>query len=152
MNPEVYRDDAAVLLMFKWTWRRRKIRQRSSADVILSVLSVSDDSVEELKRGLFKLRERLGVNGKAVIVGVPHRYDRTRYRSKELLSKKELADRDTLIADKNVLLKDFCKYHKYTFLNIDDSERCYFTQHGLHFNMTGKRWLARKIETAVYFL
>ena len=112
----------------------------------------NDESVEELKKGLFKLREGLGNKRRVVIVGVPHRYDKTHRYTNQMLTKKELSAREQLIKSKNELLRGFCNYHNYVFLNIDDSKRSDFTNHGLHFNMAGKRWLARKIQTAVRFL
>ena len=112
----------------------------------------NDDSVEGMKRGLFKIREGLGVNKRVVIVGVPHRYDETHRYNNKLLTKEEIIARNELIARKNELLSNFCHHWGYRFLSIDDSERHFFTRHGLHFNMEGKRWLAHKIQTAVHFL
>ena len=112
----------------------------------------NDDSVEGMKRGLFKIREGLGVNKRVVIVGVPHRYDETHRYNNKLLTREEIIARNELIARKNELLNSFCHHWGYRFLSIDDSERHFFTRHGLHFNMEGKRWLAHKIQTAVHFL
>ena len=89
---------------------------------------------------MFELRERLGENRRVIIVGVPHRHD------------EPYPNVDDLILRKNNLIKDFCDFHGYEFLNVDDSKRHFFTNHGLHFNVTGKRWLANKIQAAVNFL
>ena len=105
------------------------------------VMGGTNDITEEgVKRGLFKLREKLGNNRKVVIVGVPHRYD-SPYPYIE-----------NVIARKNDLLKNFCDYYGYKFLCIDKSQRSFFTKHGLHFNQKGKRWLAEKIQNTVDFL
>ena len=100
----------------------------------------NDVSEEGVKRGLFKLRNKLGNNRRVVIVGVPHRYD------------SPYPHIENVIARKNSLLKNFCDYHGYTFLSIDNSRRSFFTQHGLHFNRMGKHWLAERIQNAVNFL
>ena len=128
------------------------ISKRSHGGCTVIMGGTNDESVEEVKRGLFKLREGLGANGRVVIVGVPHRYDKTYRNSNQVMPKDKLVARDNLIREKNVLLKQFCDFHGYKFLNIDDSQRYFYTNHGLHFNMTGKRWLADKIQTAVNFL
>ena len=88
----------------------------------------NDGSVEELKRGLFKLKEGLGEKRRVVIVGVPHRYDKTHRNSNQLLTNAEIIAREQLIRNKNELLKDFCKFYNYEFLNIDDSKRSFFYQ------------------------
>ena len=38
------------------------------------------------------------------------------------------------------------------FLDIDDTRRPFYTKHGLHFNKSGKKWLAQKIQNTVNFL
>ena len=113
-------------------------REGTSCTVIMG--GTNDVSVYGVRKGLFDLRERLGENRRVIIVGVPHRHD------------EPYPNVDDLILRKNNLLKDFCDFHGYEFLNVDDSKRHYFTNHGLHFNVTGKRWLANKIQTAVNFL
>ena len=100
----------------------------------------NDNSVEQVRRGLSKIREGMGKNRRVVIVGVPHRYD------------EPYPFVDQLIERKNQLLYDFCKLNNYVFLSVDDIERNCFTKHGLHLNMAGKRRLAAKIQTAVSFL
>ena len=100
----------------------------------------NDVSEEGVKRGLFKLRDRLGKNQKVVMVGVPHRYD-SPYPYVE-----------DMILRKNSLLKNFCDFYGYQFLSVDDSKKAFFTRHGLHFNRQGKRWLAEKIQRTVDFL
>ena len=113
-------------------------RERTSCTIIMG--GTNDVSVDGIKKGMLKLREGLGRNRRVVIVGVPHRYD------------EPYPNVDKMIERKNVFLKDFCILHGYKFLNIDDGERHLFTRHGLHFNLTGKRWLANRIKTAVDFL
>ena len=113
-------------------------RKGGSCTVVMG--GTNDVSVEGVRRGLFKLRERVGEGRRVIIVGVPHRYDEP-YPNVEKLIKR-----------KNELLKDFCNHYNYKFLSVDDSRKSFFTNHGLHFNMTGKRWLAKKIQTAVDFL
>ena len=58
----------------------------------------NDVSVDGVKRGLQKLRERVGKNRRVVIVGVPHRYD---YIYPNI---------ENQIAMKNELIKHFCDF------------------------------------------
>ena len=113
-------------------------REGMSCTVVMG--GTNDVSEEGVKRGLFKLRSKLVNNRRVVVVGVPHRYD------------SPYPHIENVITRKNSLLKNFCDYHGYTFLSIDNSRRDFFTQHGLHFNRKGKRWLADRIQNAVNFL
>ena len=114
-------------------------REGMSCTVVMG--GTNDVTEQGVKRGLCKLREKLGNSRrKVVIVGVPHRYD----------SPYPLVE--NMIARKNDLLRNFCDYYGYKFLSIDNSERSFFTRHGLHFNQKGKRWLANKIQSTVNFL
>ena len=113
-------------------------REGMSCTVVMG--GTNDLTEEGVRRGLLKLREKVGANQKVLIVGVPNRYDYP-YPNVE-----------QVIARKNNLLKSFCDHYKYSFLPIDDSRRAFFTNHGLHFNRTGKQWLAQKIQNAVDFL
>ena len=113
-------------------------REGMSCTVLMG--GTNDVSVDGVKKGLVKLKEKLGSNRRVVIIGVPHRHDEV-YPNVE-----------KLIQRKNELLKHFCDFYNYKFLSIDDSELYFYGKDGLHFNMTGKRWLAKKIQTAVDFL
>ena len=113
-------------------------REGMSCTVIMG--GTNDVSVDGVKKGLVRLKEKLGSNRRVIIVGVPHRHD-------EMYPNVE-----KLIQRKNELLKHFCDFYNYKFLSIDDSELYFYGKDGLHFNMTGKRWLAKKIQTAVDFL
>ena len=105
------------------------------------VMGGTNDVTEEgVRKGLVKLKGKLGNSKNVVIVGVPNRHDDP-YPGFEQVIKR-----------KNDTIKAFCSLNKYTFLTVDDSKRNYYTKHGLHFNMTGKRWLAKKIQDAVNFL
>ena len=100
----------------------------------------NDTTVEGVRMGLSKLRGKMGNSKKVVVVGVPKRYDDPYPNVFDLIKRK------------NDMIKTFCDIHGYIFLNIDDSKRSFFTKHGLHLNMYGKRWLAEKIQSAVSFL
>ena len=105
------------------------------------VMGGTNDTTDEgVRRGLNKLRGKMGKSKKLVIVGVPKRFDHP-YPN--------IAD---MIKRKNDLIKAFCNIHGYVYLNIDDAKKSFFTRHGLHFNMFGKRWLAQKIQNTVSFL
>ena len=105
------------------------------------VMGGTNDTTEEgVRRGLIKLRERVGNSKKVIIVGVPGRHDNPYPNVSEVIQRK------------NELIKMFCDIHGYMFLNINNSERSHFTKHGLHFNKYGKFWLAQKIQNAVNFL
>ena len=102
----------------------------------------NDVSVYGVKKGLSELRERLDDNRRVVIVGVPPRHD----------DPDGFPNVKEIISRKNEFLRDFCDFYGWTFLSTDDSEKHFYTRHGLHYNVTGKRWLAKKIQTAVNFL
>ena len=105
------------------------------------VMGGTNDTTEEgVRKGLVKLKGKLGNSKNVVIVGVPNRHDDPYPGFQHVIERK------------NDTIKAFCNLNKYMFLNVNDSERRYFTKHGLHFNMTGKRWLAKKIQNAVNFL
>ena len=82
-------------------------------------------SVDGVRSGLKKLREKVGNNRRVVMVGVPPRHDEI------------YPNVNDLIYRKNELIQNFCGF---------------YSRDGLHFNVTGKRWLANKIQTAVNFL
>ena len=100
----------------------------------------NDITDEGVRKGLSNLRGKLGNSKRLLIVGVPKRFDDPYPNVLDVIERK------------NNVIKTFCDIHGYTFLNIDDAKRSFFTKHGLHFNMYGKRWLSQKIQNAVAFL
>ena len=109
----------------------------AGADVCTVVMGGTNDvSIEGVRRGLDKLKNKMGNGKKLVVVGVPNRHDRD---AEHMIG---------MINHKNDVIKNFCYFYGYKYLNIDDSKREYFTKHGLHFNKRGKLWLADKIKSA----
>ena len=98
----------------------------------------NDETVEGVRVGLNRLKQKLVDKQRVVVVGVPNRYDPDRPPNVE-----------EVIRRKNDLMKNFCDFYKYKFLDISDNERSYFTKHGLHMNNRGKWWLASRIQAAV---
>ena len=113
-------------------------REGTSCTVIMG--GTNDISVDGVRSGLKKLREKVGNNRRVVMVGVPPRHDEI------------YPNVNDLIYRKNELIQNFCGFYGYTYLNVDDSDIYFYSRDGLHFNVTGKRWLANKIQTAVNFL
>ena len=105
------------------------------------IMGETNDTTEEgVRRGLSKLRGKMGNSKNVIVVGVPKRYDDPYPHVFDMIKRK------------NEMIKTFCGIHGYIFLNIDDTKRSYFTKHGLHLNLHGKRWLAEKIQSTVSFL
>ena len=110
-------------------------------ETCLVVMGGTNDVTEEgVRAGLKELKNKIGDKKNVVIVGVPQRYDRDPHLYQDVTS---------VIKRKNDLIKSFCDFFKLKYLNIDGSKREYFTNHGLHFKYSGKKWLAGKIQTAV---
>ena len=97
----------------------------------------NDSTVEGVREGLNILKLKLKNKEKVVVIGVPNRYDAGRPPNVE-----------EVIRRKNELIQSFCSFYKYKYLDISDSKREYFTDHGLHMKNNGKWWLAARIQAA----
>lgn len=108
-----------------------------SEDMLVIMCGTNDVARNEGQRAINSISSTLDMfpNRKVVLVDLPQRFD---------LKHWSLVNEE--VRKTNSLIKDLCcKYPNVSLVQASSAKRHLHTQHGMHFNRRGKKWLAHEI-------